>query len=773
MVGCSGVLGVKFPICGGAWPGDDVGVNDDDLFAHAAAGIRERVDLLRAELERHNRLYYQDAAPEISDADYDRLFRELEELEAAHPELADPRSPTRRVGGAPQEGFRSVRHLAPMLSIDDVFELRPDAVPPGGRADAELAAFYRRLQKGLGREHVAVTIEPKIDGAAVTLVYRDGRLAYAATRGDGSSGDDITANFLTIRSVPARLPAGAPPLLEVRGEAFMPTSAFAKLNDELDEAGLPTFANPRNATAGTLKLLDPRIVATRPLAFLAHGLGVHEGVEFGSEDEFHARLDRLGIPRNRPILHADSLEAMLAAVGEIGRLRHSLDFGTDGAVVKVLDRADRERLGFTSRAPRWAAAFKFLPEQRETRVLDIVIQVGRSGVLTPVAELEPVTVSGTTVARATLHNEDEIRRKDVRIGDRVLVEKAGEIIPAVVKVLVDESQPRGPAFVLFDHVGGVCPSCGGPIGREEGFVAWRCGNFACPAQAVTRIAHFCSRKALDIEGLGETVAVALVARGLARSPLDLFDLDPAALANLNLGSDEEPRRFGEKNAARVLAALAAAKQQPLHRWIFAMGIPQVGESAAKELARHFTSPAGIAASELLRWHAELGEKSTWIKDHPLRPKHQPISEDERARRAAVVAAFKPRIEELKAKLAGWEVSPDLGGVAAGHIVRFFDSAAGQRTLARLAELGVEFAAPPAAPGAGVLAGKSLVITGTHPSPREALTGLIEAHGGKVAAAVSKNTHYLVAGDKAGSKLDKARTLGVPILDEAGLRALLD
>ena len=722
----------------------------DDLFSMATGGApgsvsRARVDFLRAELERHNKLYYLEARPEISDADYDRLFRELEELERAHPEWDDPNSPTRRVGGAPLASFRQVSHQMPMLSIDDVFERKPDEIPPGGRKEDELVAFYRRLQKGLGRDEIEVTVEPKIDGVAVSLVYRQGRLAYAVTRGDGRTGDDITENVRTIRSLPLVLPEGAPPLLEIRGEAFMPNQAFARLNDELDEAGLPTFVNPRNATAGTLKQLDAREVAKRPINFLAHGLGAHEGVEFPTEDEFHALLDRLGVPRNKPVFHARTLAEVLAAVDQIERLRHDLDFGTDGAVVKVLDRRDRDTLGFTARAPRWAAAYKFLPEQKETLLKDITVQVGRTGVLTPVAELEPVFVSGTTVARATLHNEEEIQRKDIRIGDTVVVEKAGEIIPAVVKVVVAKRPPAAAPFSLHGHVRGACPSCGAPIAREDGFVAWRCTNFACPAQAVTRIKHFCSRKALDIEGIGEVVAEALVRHGLARSPLDLFRLTLDQLGPLNLGTPDEPRRFGEKNAATALKAIAAARTKPLARWLFAMGIRHVGESAARELARLHASLAELADSAIL---------------------------------AELVRDTRPDAKKKNEILAPYAISADVGPTAAASIRAFFTSEAGRHVLDCLDALGIDPKSDTYCPSAGAgesglpLAGKTLVITGTHSVPRDELSALILAAGGKVAGSVSKKTDYVVAGTDAGSKLDKALALGVRVIDEVALRALL-
>jgi DNA ligase (NAD+) len=750
-----------------------------------AADPAQRIAALRRELERHNRLYYLEAAPEISDADYDRLFRELEELERAHPELDDPNSPTRRVGGAPLAGFHQVRHLVPMLSIDDVFELDPAAMTKAGatRPEHELIEFYQRLRRTLGQTDVAVTVEPKIDGVAVALVYQNGALARAVTRGDGTTGDDITANARTIRTLPLVLEprppaAGAPALLEIRGEIFMPNTAFAALNAERDETGLPTFANPRNAAAGTLKQLDPKVVAARPLRFLAHGLGACDGPPLTTENELHDLLDRLGIPRNRPVLHAATLDELLAAVAEINRLRHQLDFGTDGAVVKLLDRRLREQLGFTSRAPRWAAAYKFRPEQAETKLLDITIQVGRTGVLTPVAELEPVLVSGSTVARATLHNEEEIQRKDIRIGDTVVIEKAGEIIPAVVKVLVDKRPAGSKPFSLLEHIGRRCPSCGGPVAREEGFVAWRCTNFECPAQAVTRIRHFASRKALDLEGLGETVAEALVRHRLVRSPLDLFGLEAGALAALNLGTDEAPRRFGAKNAAKLQAALERARGLPLERWLFALGIQHIGEAAARELARLFERLSDLPGTALLTDLAEKGRLECWLKDHPARPKQGALTATESARRKQLAAQYRARIDQLAAGLAAHRISPDLGGVAADSVVRFLDSPVGGRLLQRLRDLDIDPRSashhPLSAPSGatGPLAGRSIVITGTLSRPREAFAALIQAAGGKVSGTVSGATDFLLAGEGGGSKRDKAAALGIRIIGEAELLEML-
>ncbi len=747
-------------------------MSEADLFSYSS-GPQKRIQDLRTRIRHHDELYYNRASPEISDADYDKLFRELEDLEAAHPEFADANSPTQRVGGKPIDGFQQIEHPVPMLSIDDVFELK-DADEPA----SELIAFYQRLRKNLGREDITVTVEPKIDGVAVSLLYRNGRLIYAATRGDGRTGDDITHNVRTIRSIPLDLGDKAPSLLEVRGEIFMPNEAFAKMNEERDEAGLATFANPRNATAGTLKQLDPKVVAKRPLAFLAHGLGAYEGETLATEHDFHALLDRLGIPRNQPVITAHDLDGVLAAVKHLNSHRHDLGYGTDGAVVKVLGRAEREQLGFTARAPRWAAAYKFLPEQQETTIRAISIQVGRTGVLTPVAELEPVLISGSTVSRATLHNQDEIDRKGIHVGARVLVEKAGEIIPAVVKVT--HPVPGTKPFSIYDHVGGCCPSCRGPIAQEEGFVAWRCSNFQCPAQAVTRIAHFASRKALDIEGLGETVAEALVRNGICHSPLELFDLKESTLAELNLGTGESPRRFGEKNAAKIIAALGDARHKPLNRWLYAMGIRQLGESAAKELSRLHATFSELTSSDLLGMIAERGFKDTWIKNNPINPKKEAITAEERAQRKSVAHQYKSELKTLNAILDSYQISPELGGVAAQSTLDFFRSEAGQLAIQRLQAFDIDPASDnylpkPAEAGLSALplGGKTFVITGSLSSDRDTIKDLIERKGGKVSGSVSAKTDFLLAGDGGGSKREKAEQLGIPIIDEAALQRMLE
>jgi DNA ligase (NAD+) len=735
-------------------------MDEPDLFAsfpekNEAPNPATRMVQLASELDRHNNLYYQDAQPEVSDAEYDKLYRELEELEKSTPDLADANSPTQRVGGAPLDSFENIEHLVPMLSIDDVFELSDDqlAAKPGTPREEELITFYQRLQKNLGQQSIPVTIEPKLDGVAVTLVYRDGTLDYAATRGDGKRGDVVTENVRTIKSIPLKLGTGAPALLEIRGEIFMPNSGFAKMNKERDAKGLQVFANPRNATAGTIKQLDSREVAKRPLDFLAHGLGGYDGPALSSENDFHALLDTLKIPRNTPIQVTDSLDGLIAAVNHLNELRHGLDYATDGAVVKVIDRATREALGFTSRAPRWAAAYKFLPEQAETTINAVTIQVGRTGVLTPVAELTPVLVSGTTVARATLHNQEEIERKDIHIGDTVIIEKAGEIIPAVVKVIKEKRPTGATPYSLFDAVNGICPSCSSPISQEEGMVAWRCTNYTCPAQAITLIKQFASRKALDIDGLGGSVAEAVVHNGHVKTPLDLFDLDIITLSELNLGTKFEPRLFGEKRATKVLESLNQSKTKPLHLWLYAMGIRNIGESAAQEMARLHPSLAEISNSPVIAALADL-------------PNFAELS-------------ISKRKKENHPLLSEYQIDDNLGPVAAASIRSFFQSETGQHVLDKLANLGINPSSENYAPKPSeidtsrlIFTGKTFVITGSLSQPRPAFKKQIESLGGKVSGSISRNTDYLLAGEKAGSKADKAEQLGVKVLDEAAFNAML-
>ena len=693
---------------------------------------KTRLAALATELEHHNRLYYQDAAPVISDREYDARHRELADLEAQWPALASPNSPTQRVGGAPIEGFTQITHAVRMMSLDNTY------------SEGEVAEFYQRMVRLTGNEKIATVIEPKVDGVAVSVCYENGALKYAATRGDGTTGDDITANARTIRRLPLTLPPGAPRLLEVRGEIFMPTAAFRAMNEERAAAGEAGFANPRNATAGTLKQFDPRITAKRPLDIIFHGLGAAEGVALETISEFHALLDRMGLRKADRLWRADDLEGILAAIRELDTVRRTLPYETDGAVVKVARVATQQAVGSTAKSPRWAMAYKYEPERAETKLHAITVQVGRTGVLTPVAELEPVFLSGSTVARATLHNEEEIQRKDIRVGDTVIIEKAGEVIPAVVEVVLARRAADAVPFNLVAHIGGKCPSCGGPVEQGEGFVAWRCNNFACPARAATQLRHFAARKMLDIEGLGDTVADKLVERGMVRTPLDLWDIAGPELAALNLGTDEDPRIFGPKHAAKIVAARERARTMPFHRWLFAIGIPEVGESSARELARLHRNFAELADSPILRELAQLK---------------------------------KGKAKEDNALLAPYQIAQEVGQVAAAKVLDFFQSTIGCALLENLAVLGIDpqsdnFAPVPVAAAGANLAGTTWVITGTLSEPRPVFEELIRRHGGKTSGSVSKSTSYLLAGEEAGSKLTKAQQHGVKVVNEAEFRALL-
>lgn len=752
-----------------------------DLFEYTKHNDKARYGELCRIVNRNNELYYAKATPEISDAEYDRLYRELEELENRYPEFVTPDSPTRRVGNDLTEGFRKVAHPTPMQSIDDIFEHKE------GERDAELVEFYDRLGRSLGQSRPKVVVEPKIDGCAVTLLYRHGRLVYAATRGDGQTGDDITANILTIRSIPRTLPEGAPGQLEVRGEVFMPSADFDKLNAGRDADGLPCFANPRNATAGTIKLLDPEEVARRPLAFLAHGV-VCEDDALKTMEDYEALLSRMGIPYNKPILRADSLESLRQAVRDTDALRRKLGFGTDGAVIKLDDFALRRSLGSTARAPRWAAAFKYLPEQKETVLRGITVQVGRTGVLTPVAELDPVKISGTTVSRATLHNQDEIERKDIRIGDTLLMEKSGEIIPAVVHVVRDKRPADARPYKLYDAVGGICPCCAAPISREEGQVAWRCTNLTCSAQAAMRTSYFCKREALDVESLGGTVAEALVGKGLITNPLDLFSLTVEELGALNLGTEEEPRRFGEKNAAKALAALENARHLPLERWLTAFGIPTIGTVTARVVARYHRDLAELERGGFLQALIDLEEGVE--RYNALNP-HSPANKG--ADKAALENARAELRQQLDALAAPYvargclELEADgknklkltnpLGSVSTRQLRRYFTSAAGSRMVQVLAGLGIN----PVSEGyrennneveQGPLSGLTFVLTGALSRPRPEFEKMIAQAGGKATGSITKNTSYLVAGEGGGGKRDKAAKLGTPVIDEKTLMDMM-
>lgn len=658
-----------------------------------------RAAQLRREIEEHNRRYYEEAAPTIGDRAYDELYRELVELEARFPELASSDSPTQRVGGKPLKAFAQIAHPVPMLSLDNTY------------SETEVGEFWRRLEKRLPNEKIPVVIEPKVDGVAVSLLYEKGRLRYAATRGDGMVGDDITQNIRTIRSVPARLQGPAPDVLEVRGEVFMDKKGFAKLNAERAEAGLPPFANPRNAAAGSLKQLDPAIAAQRPLGVVLYGTGVLEGAKLQKHSGLFPLLKKLGLPCTERWWTADSIEGILDAIRELDRVRHDFLYQTDGAVVKVDSFAQREELGFTAKSPRWAIAYKYAPERVETRLLDILIQVGRTGVLTPVAALEPVTVSGSRVSRATLHNEEEIARKDIRIGDVILLEKAGEVIPAVVGVRTDLRTGAEKKFRMPK----ACPECGSRIVKDPEQVAVRCVNTECPAQLKRRVEHFASRGAMDIEGLGEMMVEQLVRRGLVGEITDIYDLDEAKLSELE--------RMGDKSVRNLLESIERGKSRPLWRLIFALGILHVGVSAARALADHFPDLAALMQS-------------------------------------------KP--EELQR-------IPDVGEVVGASIHQFFQETRNRKMIERLERAGVRLTSEKdagkleAAPG---FKGSTWVLTGTLSQPRDEIAEMIIQRGGKVSGSVSKKTSYVLAGEEAGSKLESAKQLGVRILDEAKFREML-
>jgi DNA ligase (NAD+) len=649
-------------------------------------------------IAEHNRRYYEEAAPTISDPEFDALLRELADIEEKFPELRTSDSPTQHVGGKPLEEFAHVTHRTPMMSLDNTY------------SEEEVGEWFRRLEKLLPGEEIELVIEPKIDGVAISLLYENGRLQYAATRGDGRVGDDVTQNVLTIRGVPREL-KHAPNVIEVRGEVYMTREGFKKLNEERTAAGLPEFANPRNSAAGSLKQLDSALVRKRPLGLILHGMGAFEGAApLETYLDGMALLDRLGLPRNKTH-RARTLDEVLHEIRRIDETRHDLPFETDGAVVKVNSFAQRDRAGFTSKAPRWAIAYKYRPEQAETRLLDIVIQVGRTGVLTPVAELDPVFVSGSTVARATLHNEEEIARKDIRIGDLVVVEKAGEVIPAVVGVKKEARSGTERAFKMPAK----CPVCGSDIMRDPEQVAVRCINAACPAQVRRRLEHFASRGAMDIEGMGEAMVEQLVEHDLVRDISDIYHLTADRLAVIP--------RTGSKSIENLLAGIDNSKNRPLWRLIFGLGILHVGATGARNLARHF---------------------------HTIEP---------------MMDAGVDELQRIQ----------DVGEIMSQSIVAFFRDEHNRALLARLDAAGLNMGGkdPRHIPAANApLADTTWVITGTLSEERETIAETIRKHGGKVSSSVSKKTTCLLAGEDAGSKLDKAKTLGVKIVSEAEFRKMI-
>jgi len=663
-----------------------------------------RAERLRDEIAHHRKRYYVDDDPDISDADYDALERELIALEEAFPELRTEDSPSQRVGGEPSDAFPAFEHRTPMLSLDNAF------------GDEELAAWTGRLRRALGDEVPALVAEPKVDGLSIAVHYEDGVLVRAVTRGDGRVGEVVTPNVRTIRSVPLRLTRNVA-RLEARGEVYMPRSAFRRLNEERAEQGQAPFANPRNAAAGSVRLLDPRETAARRLDCWFYALV--DLTDGGGPPSTHSagleRLRELGL-RTNPLNRAGlAIDDVAEAIEAIRSARARLDYEIDGVVLKVDDLDQRDRAGSTSKFPRWAVAYKFPAEQATTRVAGIAVQVGRTGALTPVANLEPVRLAGTTVARATLHNSDEIERKDVRVGDTVVVEKAGEIIPQVVRVVLE----RRPAGSRRFKMPSACPECGSPVVREDGEVAHRCtGTMVCPAQRKQAILHFSSRAAMDIEGLGKALVDQLLAREMVRDVADLYRLDRDALAGLE--------RMGPKSADNLVRQIEISRDRPMHRVLYALGIRHVGERAARVLADAFDSldDLGAAPSEALEALDEIGPKT------------------------------------------------------AAQVRLFFENEAGRDLLRRLREAGVR-AEPErrAAPGAGgappPFEGLNVVITGTLPGrTRDEVKRLVEDGGGRVASGVSKKTDLLIAGEAPGSKLERARELGVRVIDAAGLDAMV-
>jgi DNA ligase (NAD+) len=690
-------------------------------MAPVDASVRARIEELRRLIRHHEERYYVLADPEIGDAEFDGLVKELEALEREHPELVTPDSPTQRVGGRPVEGFETAEHLEPMLSLDNAY------------TEEEVRAFDERVRRGLGAAGpVAYTAELKIDGLSIALTYEDGVLVRGVTRGDGVRGEDVTSNVRTIRSVPLRLRDAVPGRIEVRGEIYLPRAAFERLNREREEAGELVFANPRNAAAGTMRNLDPASVARRGLRAFVYQLVAPPGAwpaDLRAHAEVLQRLRAWGLPVEPHWRVCPSVDAVLAYCTEWGAARHGLDFDTDGVVVKVDDLASRQALGATAKFPRWALAFKFPAEQATTRLVRIELQVGRTGAVTPVAVLEPVRLAGSTIALATLHNEQEIARRDIREGDTVIVEKGGDVIPKVVRPIL----ARRPAASRPFRMPEACPVCGSRLQREPDEVIWRCENASCPARLRRSLQHFASRRAMDIEGLGEAIVDALVERGLVQDAADLYHLEAPVLEELVVAPREpaseraRPRKLG-KVGRNLVAQIDRSRKAALWRLLHGLGIRHVGERGAQALARAYGTMDRLMGAS---------------------------------------------VEEL-------QQVPDVGPVMAASVRAFFDEPRNRRLVERLREAGVSMGAPEAEhggagspPAARPLAGLTFVLTGTLSTmTRDEARALIERRGGKVTGSVSRSTSYLVVGSEPGSKLDQARRLGVRTLDEAAFRALV-
>ena len=904
----------------------------------------DRIVRLRREIEEHDRRYYVEARPTISDAAYDALYRELRELETAHPDLVTPDSPTQRVGGAPSKGFKQVRHAVPMLSLEkqdtppsqlfvwgDLLDMggfirelllgdgkwskylrgkntkgknmmsdatkavitdpfqKPDVIRfklieqlngyvrdkdlerahfeglrfseetadlfddasvkpekeerlfrrnrllleeayPGkfrsALSDAEkyrpsfevrnrqndertvdeLHRFDQTVRKQLDAEVVGYVMEPKVDGVSISVHYRDGVLALGVTRGDGTTGDDITANLRAVKAIPLRLDIPNPPaLLEVRGEAYMPVKEFEAMNASMEVAGEKPFPNARNATAGTLKQLDSSAVAKCPVRAVFYAVGALDGISFATHGDTLRALKEFGLPVQEVWWECADMEDVIAKYqrevvndyDEHRDLRSRVHYEIDGIVIKVNDRASWERIPTKAKAPGYAIVHKPVPwiSGAETVLHDITIQVGRTGVLTPVAELKPVFVQGSTVSRATLHNDDEIKRKDIRIGDTVIIRKAGMVIPEVLEVLKSKRPESAKPFDLFEYVGGKCPVCGEPISRSQvstgkkAEVAWRCDNISgCPAQLVRRVEFFGQRNALDIEGVGGVVAEKLVERGLVKSPLDLFDLQLEQLAKLNFGTDDEPRIFGEKNATKAIEGIQRAKTQPLARWLHALAIPEIGEETAHDLAKFHGDLEAIATSTLLRDVVELDRlNAEALRFSPQTIANKSKPSDEKERMGKVCDELRANADAVGGRLlsSGFasqakgpskharDVVTVVGPVAARAVVVWFESKVGHDVLKRLGQLDIRPVGSASLEIDSPFTGKTCVLTGTlETMSRGEAQERIRALGGNVGSSVSKNTDFVIAGPGAGTKLDEARELGVRILDESEFLKLL-
>ena len=733
-----------------------------------------RIAELRDAINRHNRAYYVLDAPEIPDSEYDRLLRELQALEAEFPECVTPDSPTRRVGAEPLDAFQTVEHAVPMLSLDNAFDER------------EMAAFDRRVRERLDIVgDVPYVAEPKLDGLAISLRYERGVLTRGATRGDGMRGEDVTRNVRTIASVPLRLAGeGHPEMLEIRGEVFMPRKGFEAFNASARARGDKVFVNPRNAAAGSLRQLDSRVTAARPLDFLCYGFGEVSGAPLaGSHSKAMAMLEAWGVPVSPELRVLDGLAACLDYYEDLAKRRDALDYEIDGVVFKVDDFARQEALGSVSRAPRWAIAWKF-PAQEELTVIEAVeFQVGRTGAVTPVARLAPVFVGGVTVSNATLHNMDEVIRKDVHVGDTAYVRRAGDVIPEVVRVL-PERRPSGAASVVLPES---CPVCGSDIIKPEGEAVARCtGGLYCPAQRKEALKHFASRRAMDIDGLGDKLVDQLVEKGLVTNPADLYRLSVEQVAGLE--------RMAEKSAGNLVEALEQSKQTSLARFLYAIGILGIGETMAATLATHFGSLEAIMdlkLSDLVSVGSGAARALRKALDEGVSVREDPAGPDlaaclaglgikglkpvqcrvlaERFHRLSdlAVAQVEQMVHQAPEKIEG------IGDVLAEKIVDFFRQPHNREVIRALLDTGIDWPRPRERAGAAqTLAGKTFVLTGTLSRPRDEVKADLKARGAKVTGSVSGKTDYVVAGDEAGSKLTKARELGVSVLDETALDAML-